>query len=41
MLWTFVVEHEIKKLNARKRNPKGSTSKSKKSHRNDDEYDDE
>ncbi|KID90035.1 hypothetical protein MGU_02740 [Metarhizium guizhouense ARSEF 977] len=41
MLWTFVVEHEIKKLNARKRNPKGSTSKSKKSHRADDEYDDE
>ncbi|KAK2596188.1 hypothetical protein QQS21_006393 [Conoideocrella luteorostrata] len=27
MLWTFVVEHEKKKLNARKRNPKRSTSK--------------
>lgn len=29
MLWTFVVEHEVKKLNARQRNPKGSSSKSK------------
>ncbi|GAO15506.1 hypothetical protein UVI_02020800 [Ustilaginoidea virens] len=41
MLWTFVVEHEVKKMNARKRNPKGSGSKSKKSRQDDDELDDQ
>lgn len=41
MLWTFVVEHELKKLNARKRHPKGSSSKSKKSRHEEDEFDHE
>ncbi|KAG5984030.1 hypothetical protein E4U55_006259 [Claviceps digitariae] len=41
MLWTFVVEHELKKLNARKRNPKGVSSKMKSSRQVDDELDDE
>ncbi|KAG6038371.1 hypothetical protein E4U41_004237 [Claviceps citrina] len=41
MLWTFVVEHELKKLNARKRNPKGSNSKPGPSRRVDEGFDDE
>ncbi|KAG5987796.1 hypothetical protein E4U43_004935, partial [Claviceps pusilla] len=41
MLWTFVVEHEVKKLNARKRTSKGLSSKMKSSRQMGNEFDDE
>ena len=36
MLQTFVVKHEVKKLNARKRTSKSTSSRSKRSRREDD-----
>lgn len=41
MLWTFVVDHELKKLNARKRVPKGLSCRSNFPQQMENEFDDE
>ncbi|KAG6171631.1 hypothetical protein E4U27_007140 [Claviceps purpurea] len=41
MLWTFVVDHELKKLNARKRVPKGLSCRSNFPQQMETEFDDE